>query len=561
MSTGSKSPRASIWQAVTVVQEFSANLLVAVVPASDPDLPFFIADGDLTVAAARHGRDGKAALAMLAAQRPLLGQLTCLLLARRAFPVGTDEGLRVHCHSVAVDAARRTVSVVASLVPGDSAVPKALRDAAIVCVTRERAAEAQAAARWAVDEIHGSASPGPGAAGAAHQRRALDITPLLELMPPGFSVRLNKSSVASADRAITKAILAAPDPVHPPPRDGQYRALIVDAGAGQRLAVVTWLPHRGDPSYGEVRAAAERRVPRAFVSPRQTGVYPPLRPAGSHDGIVHDASPFDPADPAWLGAFDQEAVLDLPQPQAAADRSRVLQGQVGFEAIAWYQPHHTHGESAWGIYFDAANLDDFIGSLSLDLQREGFGRSSDALAAKLGVGLVYEHVLFHAQVEAALTWMELQAGHAKFIPFQTRVSTAVRGTDDWLEEALANFWAWSWLRADSMLAMITGVVTGGQHAALERIVQATLDRSPAGHRRWRDGRQREPWRILATQAVTGKPTLPPPGIGLPLEPTLRGPLPFDFRPTDVPLRFVGASRVTARLLRMPAARSGYSGKV
>lgn len=555
LSTGSKSPRAGIWQAVAVVQESSADLLVAAVPVSDPDLPFFIADGELTVAAARHGRDGKAALAMLAAQRPLLGQLTGLLLARRAFPVGTDEGLRIHCHSVAVDAARRTVSVVASLVPGDSAVPNAVRDAAIVCVTRERAEVAQAAARWAVDEIDGSASPGPGAAAVAHERPALDITPLLELMPPGFAVRLDKSSVTSADRAITRAILSAPDPAHPPPRDGRYRALIVDAGAGQRLAVVTWLPHRGDPSYGEVRAAAERRVPRAFASPRQTGAHPPLELAGSHDGIVREASPFDPADPAWLGAFDSEAVFDFPEPQAAADRIRALQGQVGFEAIAWYQPHHTHAESAWGIYFDAANLDDFISSLSLNLQHEGFGRGSDALAAKLGVGLVYEHVLFHAQIEAALTWMELQAGHAKFMPYQTRVCTAVRGTDDWLEEALANFWAWSWISADAMLGRITGAVTADQHAALERIVQATLDRSPAGHRRWRDGRLREPWRTLATQAVTGKPTLLPPGIGLPLEPSLRGPLPFDFRPTDVPLRMLGVGRVAARLAKTPTTSS------
>lgn len=35
--------------------------------------------------------------------------------------------------------------------------------------------------------------------------------------------------------------------------------------------------------------------------------------------------------------------------------------------------------------------------------------------------------------------MELQAEHAKFIPYQTRVCTALRGTDEWLEEVLANF--------------------------------------------------------------------------------------------------------------------------
>ncbi|MFZ2990432.1 hypothetical protein [Ideonella sp.] len=103
------------------------------------------------------------------------------------------------------------------------------------------------------------------------------------------------------------------------------------------------------------------------------------------------------------------------------------------------------------------------------------------------------------------------------------------------------------------MAMVAGVLTGEQHAALERIVQAVLDRAPAGYRRWRDGRQRELWRTLATQAATGKPAMPAPGIGLPIEPILRGPLPFGFGPMDVPLRIVGTGRVTARLLTSPAA--------
>ncbi|MEK8024545.1 hypothetical protein [Pseudaquabacterium rugosum] len=548
----SKLRRAALWQAVAIVQEPSASLLAAVVSLSDPDLPFFIADGDLTVAEVGRGRHANALLTALEAQRPLIGQLTRLLLARRAFPADADEGLRIHCHSVALDATRTAVTVVASLDPGDSAVPTALRNAAIVHVTRYRAEAAQASARRALEQLDGSAAPCTGAADAAPVRPAFDITPLLDLIPPGFVVRLPKSSTASGIRTISKAILAAPDPLHPPPRDGLYRALIVNTNASQRLAVVTWAPHRGLPPYGEVRAAAERRLPRAFLSPRQTGAPPPSLPPGACESAVSDASPFDPADPAWLDAFDDEVVFDWPQPQASAERVRALQGQYGLEAIAWYQPHHAHAERAWGIYFDAANLDAFVCSLSLDLQREGFRRGSDALAARLGIGLIYEHALFHSQVEAALTWMELQAGHAKFMPYQTQVVMAVRGTDAWLEEALANFWAWSWISTESMMAMVTGVLTGEQHAALERIVQAALDRAPAGYRRWRDGRQRELWRTLATQAATGKPAMAAPGIGMPIEPILRGPLPFDFGPMDVPLRIVGTGKVAARLLTSPA---------
>jgi hypothetical protein len=546
----SKLPRAGLWQAVAIVQEPSASLLAAVVSVSDPDLPFFIADGDLNVAEIRRGRHAKALLTRLEERRPLIGQLTRLLLARRAFPVGADEGLRIHCHSVALDATRTAVTVVASLAPGDSAVPTALRNAAIAHVTRHRAEAAQASARRALEQLDGSAAPSTD---AAPLRPAFDITPLLDLIPPGFAVRLPRSSTASVHRAISKSILTAPDPLHPPPRDGLYRALIVNTNASQRLAVVTWAPHRGLPPYGEVRAAAERRLPRAFLSPRQTGAHPPSLPPGACEGAVRDASPFDPADSAWLDAFDDEVVFDWPHPQASTPRIGALLGQYGFEALGWYQPHHAHAERAWGIYFDAANLDAFVCGLSLDLQHEGFGRGSDALAARLGVGLVYEHALFHAQVEAALTWMELQAGDAKFMPYQQQVVMAVRGTDAWLEEALANFWAWSWISTESMMAMVAGVLTGEQHAALERIVQAVLDRAPAGYRRWRDGRQRELWRTLATQAATGKPAMPAPGIGLPIEPILRGPLPFGFGPMDVPLRIVGTGRVTARLLTSPAA--------
>lgn len=419
----SKLPRAGLWQAVAIVQEPSTSLLAAVVSLSDPDLPFFIADGDLNVAEIRRGRHAKALLTRLEERRPLIGQLTRLLLARRAFPVGADEGLRIHCHSVALDATRTAVTVVASLAPGDSAVPTALRNAAIAHVTRHRAEAAQASARRALEQLDGLAAPSTGSADAAPLRPAFDITPLLDLIPPGFAVRLPNSSTASVHRTISKAILAAPDPLHPPPRDGLYHALIVNTNASQRLAVVTWAPHRGLPSYGEVRAAAERRLPRAFLSPRQTGAHPPSLPPGACEGAVRDASPFDPADPAWLDAFDDEVVFDWPQPQpqASAERVQALLDQHGFEVIAWYQPHHAHAERAWGIYFDAANLDAFVCSLSLDLQHEGFGRDSDALAARLGIGLVYEHTLFHAQVEAALTWMELQAGHPRFMPYQQQV--------------------------------------------------------------------------------------------------------------------------------------------
>jgi hypothetical protein len=91
---------------------------------------------------------------------------------------------------------------------------------------------------------------------------------------------------------------------------------------------------------------------------------------------------------------------------------------------------------------------------------------------------------------------------------------------------------------------------GNRH--IERVVEGCLDLSPPGYRDWRKGHDVNTWRTLATQLAQGNPKLPPRSIGLPIESIIAGPFPYDFRPSDIPLRFIGPGKIAERLLGHPA---------
>ena len=69
------------------------------------------------------------------------------------------------------------------------------------------------------------------------------------------------------------------------------------------------------------------------------------------------------------------------------------------------------------------------------LARRGFDGVGYAL---LAFGMTYAHEMFHARVEAALSWAEINAQQPRHLRYKERVYQALRETPDWLEEALAN---------------------------------------------------------------------------------------------------------------------------
>jgi hypothetical protein len=223
--------------------------------------------------------------------------------------------------------------------------------------------------------------------------------------------------------------------------------------------------------------------------------------------------------------------------------------QIGFEAIAWYQPFHIWSEDSWGIYFDANKLDDLALSLLDDFMSHGIG-GSQSDAARLAFGLVFAHELFHARVEASLSWLELNTLQPRFLRYQQRIYNELRETSDWLEEALANWASWDWFQSESTQTLFSRGAASSLE--LQKIVEKSLDFSPPGYQNWRSGFVPNTWRTFTNQLSTAQKQPFKSGLSLPLESTLRGTLPYDFRLIDVPLRFVGNGAIADRLQSNPA---------
>ena len=380
-----------------------------------------------------------------------------------------------------------------------------------------------------------------------YHRPVLTAEPLLASLP--CAVKFTQPTSGDHGRLARAAIIAIAASGWPPSRDGSYAGILQGAPSRRRQGLVSWVPHIGLPSYPEVRWAVQRRLPAALQKPRIKQIGKPKFDTGTQPA----------QDSVRINGFDTvskdlEDALDELQLDERDFRERVdgvrkdAEGQ-GFEAIAWFQPYHVWTEETWGIYFDARKLDDLALSF-LDAFMPARVHRSHSLAALLAFGLTYAHELFHARVEAALSWTEINAQQPRHLRYKERVYQALRETPDWLEEALANWSAWNWFKApgvQSVVARMTPNVEG-----LERLVEDSLDLAPPGYQEWRLGHQLGTWRTFANQLSTGKPKITITSIGLPLESALTGPPPYDFQPDDIPLHFVGPGIIADRLQSHPA---------
>jgi hypothetical protein len=385
------------------------------------------------------------------------------------------------------------------------------------------------------------------AAEAFHQGPILTAEQLLPHLPKAATFSVSKSPRPyTVERAAIKAIA---DTGWSTARDGTYAVLLSVPVGEQRLGVVTWEPYGGLPSYPEVRWTVQRRLRHALRKPRTADMGRP-----EFDTGTQSTEETDVVTEINLGALDGTDALEDLQLDQSDFRNRVDEVRrdtksYGFEAIAWFQPYHSWTEATWGIYFDAGKLDDLALSFLDDLKSQrAHGSHSDA--ARLAFGLTYAHEMFHARVEAALSWLEINALQPRLLRYKQRVYDAVRETPDWLEEALANWTAWEWFQSEPVrgqflrrMATIDG---------LQKVVESSLDLSPPGYRDWRAGHQAATWRTFATQLSTGSPKATATAIGLPLESTIRGALPYDLQAADIPLRFVGRGVIADRLWSHPA---------
>lgn len=334
-----------------------------------------------------------------------------------------------------------------------------------------------------------------------------------------------------------------------PSRDGSYMGVVPSDSRPGTRGLVTWTPHNGLPAYPEIRCALQARLPAAFGRPLNNGLArPKLDSTFSSDsagGLTHGDR-----DPSENMQELSDIRLDLPDADHQREVLNAERTEIGFDAIAWYQPHHQWTNGTWGIYFDARKLDVLAYSLHQDFMWRGV-RVPQGFAAFLAFNLTFAHEMFHARVEATLSWLELTAMRPRFLRYGIGVYDALRGTPEWLEEALANWTAWQWFNSDVVQTLIAGWTS--RQSDVDQIVEAALDLSPPGYRDWRVGAATSAWRTFATQLITGKPKTGLPRLGLPVESILSGPFAYDFRPADVPLRFVGRGVVADVLQSRPAS--------
>ncbi|WP_144731168.1 MULTISPECIES: hypothetical protein [Comamonadaceae] len=363
------------------------------------------------------------------------------------------------------------------------------------------------------------------------------------------AVKFPQPTSGDTEKLARSAISAVAASGWPPSRDGNYAGILPGTAGHRAQGLVSWAPHSGLPSYPEVRWAVQRRLPAALRKPRSEQIGSPNFDTGAQP--VEDSVQVQGFVPE---ANDLKDSLDDLQLDQIGDRDRVdgvrsdLKGQ-GFEAIAWFQPYHVWTEETWGIYFDARKLDDLALSFLDDFKSENVN-GSHSLAALLAFGLTYAHELFHARVEAALSWLEINAQQPRHLRYQDRVYQALRETPDWLEEALANWSAWDWFKAPSIRSLVTRMASNIE--GLDRVVEGALDLAPPGYREWRLGHHAATWRTFANQLSTANPKINSTSIGLPLESALTGPLPYDFQHADIPLRFVGSGVIADRLQSHPS---------
>ena len=569
MAASTTSNRLQSWIPPDFAWTISPDVFCIQVSVSDPDLVEFIATGtrDVTVLGTKSTAH---VTALLLGKESLCGQLNAAVWApTKLKPIGphikSGTSVTAHCHCVfLLPDGKNLCVVVGRSKPVFSSIwiPATVMTKADALyrdhqakltefnesIERKKQGNEAFKQRFQSDSNFGAWGDASIALDEHYLRPVVSAEPLLKSLPRAVTFSVQTSS--APDKVARLAVTAINGSGWLPSRDGSYTVILTSASGRNAQAVVTWEPHIGSPSYPEVRWSAQRRLPNAFASPRLEA---PSRPEFDHEVLsTRDSAQVEVGSPgSWdfADSFNGMEIFPIDF-QERVKESRKDRKAHGFEAIAWYQPYHVWTDETWGIYFDAKKLDDLACSFIDDFRTSRVHGGSHSLAALLAFGLTYAHELFHAKVEAALSWQEINALQPRHRRYNENVYQTLRETPEWLEEALANWSAWDWFKSQGIQAVIDRLSSSGSGLGL--VVEASLDLSPPGYQEWRLGHQPGTWRTFANQLSTGKPKIASPGIGLPIESALTGPLPYDFLTTDIPVRFAGTGIIADRLQSHPA---------
>lgn len=172
---------------------------------------------------------------------------------------------------------------------------------------------------------------------------------------------------------------------------------------------------------------------------------------------------------------------------------------AGKEVAAWYQSLHYHA-SDWGIFIREEHLlrraleivrfvasNDFVleRSQAAEAQRAGkpflpCWRLSDAeLFIRAALVSVYLHEHYHHRIECLALRLHVVTRIKLFIPYFENVYKPALGTDDLLEEALANASMYLRLQEDTYRKLLPPSVRN----AMKRYFRATFPQDPPGYRK------------------------------------------------------------------------------
>jgi len=242
----------------------------------------------------------------------------------------------------------------------------------------------------------------------------------------------------------------------------------------------------------EVRLADWRRL---FPSPRRAA-----------DRGVLD---FEVYGDDWFPDFPADVFERVSEALDGGDVGEAVEAPCGepgrHHRCAWYLPLHASAKS-WGIYLRETCILDRMPQIAA-------GLSAPALSVPLLKSLyraaafgLFLHEQFHHKIESLALRLLIVENRLRYPTYDRAVYQKVRGTDDCLEEALANADAYRRMTEAAYATWIGNSVTG---AAKQRLSQSWR-RSPAGYRKAGSYVASAPYRdalaLLEAQLHEGKRT-------------------------------------------------------
>lgn len=209
---------------------------------------------------------------------------------------------------------------------------------------------------------------------------------------------------------------------------------------------------------------------------------------------------------------DVSGLLDIFDELEAPYSGPWIRGVSEIEAGAWYQPAHFFGANV-GIYI----REEAVIALAVVLYRrlvdagELADQATQRRATRAAFGLYYLHECFHHKVESFGFRLHVATNVGVFRPYHSLVYRKTFGSDDCLEEAIANAHAFAAL-LDRQGPWLCGLRSRSKKV-VEQFIRELYDSAPPGYRCWssyaKPMPRRRGMRFLQSQVLesTSKPIL------------------------------------------------------